>query len=138
MTNYILMIILMILLIRTVACAPSIFNRKKHKQLSYERAKQNKHIKESHKKPMLIIALILEAILCLFFAGLGLKFNTPVMIGLSSVKITTEVIDTVTFFPIAFSTNPSDFKYRRWWWVFETVLNLIYYILAIYMLAKGC
>lgn len=136
--NYILMTILMILLVRNVACAQSIFNRKKHKQLSRKRAEQNKHIKESYKKPMLIIALILETIYCLFFACLGLKFKTPVMIGLSSAKITTEVIDTVTFFPIAFSTNPDDFKYRRWWWVFETVLNVIYYILAIYMLAKGC
>ena len=132
------MAILMIFLIRNVINAQSIFNRKKHKQLSRKRAELNKHIKESSKKQKLIIALILETIYCLFFACLGLKFKTPVMIGLSSVKITTEIIDTVTFFPVAFSTNPSDFKYRRWLWVFETILNQIYYILAIYMLAKGC
>lgn len=104
--------------------------------LSFEKAKDEKAI-ELIKITALVFGFIFECVLALYYIVLGTN------IGVIYFTILT-VLQILTVFETgrrqlnmkAFSLNIEDYKFYRWYFMFNVVLDLIYYPLAIYLLLK--
>jgi uncharacterized membrane protein len=77
----------------------------------------------------------LEIFFSIFYIVLGTKLGTTYMLILSALQVFTCVYTSVKQVNTsAFSQNIEDFKFYRWYFLFNVILDYMYYPVAIYML----
>ena len=77
----------------------------------------------------------LEIFFSIFYIVLGTKLGTTYMLILSALQVFTCVYTGVKQINTsAFSQNIEDFKFYRWYFLFNVILDYMYYPVAIYML----
>ena len=135
--------ILIILLFCRVKNTPSMLSRKLYMnrmQKSIDKNKESlKNMDETQqaaaKLGALIIVWVLEILFSIFYIVLGTKLGTTYMLILSALQVFTCLYSAVKqAIMSAFSENIEDFKFYRWYFLFNVILDYMYYPVAIYML----
>ncbi len=105
-------------------------------QLSFEKAKDEKDI-ELVKVTVLVCGFILECILALYYIILGTHIGMLYFTILTVLQILT-LIETGRrqLNMKVFSLNIEDYKFYRWYFLFNVILDSVYYPVAIYLLLK--
>ena len=86
-----------------------------------------------------LIVFFMELFLIIFYIVLGNKIGTTEFIVMSALQVFTCLWSfgiNLSEFKTAFSYNIEDFKFHRFQFLFNVVLDYIYYPWAIYMLLK--
>lgn len=135
--------ILIILLFCRVKNTPSMLSRKLYMnrmQKSIDKNKESlKNMDETQqaaaKLGALIIVWVLEILFSIFYIVLGTKLGTTYMLILSALQVFTCVYSAVKQANMSvFTQNVEDFKFYRWYFLFNVILDYMYYPVAIYML----
>ena len=86
-----------------------------------------------------LIVLFMDLFLIIFYIVLGNKIRTTEFIVMSALQVFTcfwSFVVNLSEIKTAFSYNIEDFKFHRFQFLFNVVLDYIYYPWAIYMLLK--
>lgn len=135
--------ILIILLFCRIKNTPAMLSKKlymKRMQKSIDKNKEtlkNKDEKqqEAIRSSALIVFWILEILFSIFYIVLGTKLGTTYMIILSALQVFTCLYSGIKQAKTsAFSQNIEDFTFYRWYFLFNVILDYMYYPAAIYML----
>ena len=135
--------ILIILLFCRIKGTPNMLSKRlymKRMQKCIDKNKESfKDMDEEHKKSAQSLAIILtwmlEIFFIIFYIVLGTKLDTTYMLVLSALQVFTCIYTGVTQVNTsAFSQNIEDFKFYRWYFLFNVILDYMYYPVAIYML----
>jgi len=90
---------------------------------------------EEGKVAALIMTWILELFFIIFYIVLGTKLGTTYMLILSALQVFTCLYSGIKQANMsAFSDKVEDFKFYRWYFLFNVILDYMYYPVAIYML----
>lgn len=85
----------------------------------------------------ILISLLFQAFCIIYYMMIGCRFQTELMLILTALQIVTVIITTKrTFTGKLFSKKIEDYTFYRWYFLFNIVLDYIYYPLTIYMLLK--
>lgn len=86
----------------------------------------------------ILLILILEMLAIVYYILIGSRFSSNAeMLVLSALQIVTTIITLKrTFGNKLFSQDVEDYKFYRWYFLFNVVLDYIYYPMTIYMLLK--
>ena len=108
----------------------------KKNQLSFEKIKDEKVI-ELAKISAIVFIVVIKCLLGLYYIILGTHIGLLYFTILTVLQILT-IIETCKrqLNMKAFSLDITDFKFYRWYFLFNVLLDLIYYPLAIYLLLK--
>lgn len=137
------LVILFILLFFRIKRTPLMLSKtlyKKKMQTAID--KQNKAtngegLDDVYKVLAIIIVFFMELFLIIFYTILGTKLGTTPIIILSVLQIITCIYDMVkNLNNKAFSRNIEDFKFYRLYFLFNVVLDYIYYPWTIYLILK--
>ena len=88
---------------------------------------------------VVLLAFFIELFLVIFYIVLGSSIGTTEFIILSALQVFTcfwNFGTEISEFKTAFSYNIDDYKFHRFKFLFNLILDYIYYPLAIYMLLK--
>lgn len=137
------LVILFILLFFRIKGTPSMLSKTLYKKkIQTAIDKQNKatngeELDDAYKGLAIIIVFLMELFLIIFYAVLGTILGTTPIIILSVLQIITCIYNLVkNLNNKAFSRNVEDFKFHRLYFLFNVILDYIYYPLTIYMLLK--
>ena len=139
------LVILVLLLLYRIKTTPSnlskrIWMKRLRKSKDNLKAKQNEvPMTDTIKGATLLIVLLFELFLIIFYAVLGCSIGTTTFIVLSALQIITCIWATkncLKDFEHAFYDEIDDKQFYRWFSLLNVVLDYIYYPLAIYMLLK--
>lgn len=137
------LVILFILLFFRIKGTPSMLSKTLYKKKMQKAIdKQNEttngqELSDVYKGAAILIVLFMELFLITFYAVLGTRLGTTPIIILSVLQIITCIYNLVkNLNNKAFSRNVEDFKFYRLYFLFNVVLDYIYYPLTIYMLLK--
>ena len=141
-----LLVITFWLLISRIKSTPRMLNKTLYmKDLQKALDKQNKAFNEYDEehvitiKVLSILALTIISVFCtIYYMLIGNKFSSnTLMLILSTLQIVTVFITLKrNFTSKMFSPNIEDYKFYRWYFLFNVILDYIYYPLTIYMLLK--
>ena len=85
----------------------------------------------------ILILLLFQMFYIIYYMIIGCRFKTELMLILASLQIVTVIITIRrTFTDKLFSQKIEDYTFYRWYFLFDIVLDYIYYPLTIYMLLK--
>ena len=85
----------------------------------------------------IIILLLFQMFYIIYYMIIGCRFQTELMLILTAFQIVTVIITTKrTFTDKLFSKKIEDYTFYRWYFLFNIILDYIYYPLTIYMLLK--
>ena len=85
----------------------------------------------------ILISLLFQVFCIIYYMIIGCRFQTELMLILTAFQIVTVIITTKrTFTDKLFSQKIEDYTFYRWYFLFNIVLDYIYYPLTIYMLLK--
>lgn len=142
MTSILLVYILMLLISR-VKETPYMLNEKRHYEKVRDIIKNNENFLEklSYEKSLRIekltkiAAYLYSAVLILFYAAIGNSLNSPIINLLSFIQICTVVVT----IRLNRNVNPinlyiDDFRFYRWYFLFNVVLDYVYYPFTFVML----
>lgn len=141
----IVLVILVLLLLHRIKTTPSnlskrVWMKRLRKSKDNLKAKQNEvPMTDTIKGATLLIVLLFELFLVIFYAVLGCSIGTTTFIVLSVLQIITCICATkncLKDFEHAFDDEIDDKRFYRWFFLLNVVLDYIYYPLAIYMLLK--
>ena len=139
------LVILVLLLLHRIKTTPSnlskrVWMKRLRKSKDNLKAKQNEvPMTDTIKGATLLIVLLFELFLIIFYAVLGCSIGTTTFIVLSVLQIITCIWATkncLKDFEHAFDDVIDDKQFYRWFFLLNVVLDYIYYPLAIYMLLK--
>lgn len=135
------LVILFLLLFNRIKTTPSMLSKRLYrKRMQKTIDKQGKEeISGTMQGAAILLVLLMELFLIIFYGVLGGSIGTTTFIVLSALQIVTCIWTTLrnlADFKSAFSKNIDDYKFYRWYFMFNVVLDYIYYPLAIYMLLK--
>ena len=139
------LMILFILMFFRIKSTPSslskeLWRKKMIKTIEKSKANNNgKPLDDILKGVSILIVLLMELFLIIFYIKLGNKIGTTEFIVMSALQVFTCLWGVVTNFSeikTSFSYNIDDFKFHRFQMLFNLVLDYIYYPWAIYMLLK--
>lgn len=135
------LVILFLLLFNRIKTTPSMLSKRLYrKKMQKTIDKQGEEeISETIQGAAILLVLLMELFLIIFYGVLGGSIGTTTFIVLSALQIVTCIWTTLrdlADFKSAFSKNVDDHKFYRWYFLFNVVLDYIYYPLAIYMLLK--
>lgn len=137
--------ILFILMFFRIKSTPSslskeLWQKKMIKTIEKSKTNNNgKPLDDIFKGVSILIVLLMELFLIIFYIKLGNKIGTTEFIVMSALQVFTCLWGLVTNFSeikTSFSYNIDDFKFHRFQMLFNLVLDYIYYPWAIYMLLK--
>ena len=84
-----------------------------------------------------LISLLFQVLCIIYYMTIGYRFQTDLMLILTSLQIVTVIITMKrTFTDKPFSQKIEDYTFYRWCFLFNIVLDYIYYPLTIYMLLR--
>lgn len=85
----------------------------------------------------ILISLLFQVFCIIYYMMIGCRFQIELMLILTALQIVTVIITTKrTFTDKLFSHKIEDYTFHRWYFLFNIVLDYIYYPLTIYMLLK--
>lgn len=85
----------------------------------------------------ILISLLFQVFCTIYYVMIGCRFQTALMLLLTALQIVTIIITTKrTLTDKLFSQKIEDCTFYRWYFLFNIVLDYIYYPLTIYMLLK--
>ncbi len=85
----------------------------------------------------ILILLLFQMFYIIYYMIIGCKFQTELILILTALQIVTVIITTKRAFTNKlFSQNIEDYKFYRWFFLSNIVLDYVYYPLTIYMLLK--
>lgn len=137
--NILALVILFLLLFYRIKSTPSNLSKtiwRKRLQKSIDKMKEQE-MNDTIKGASVLIVLFMELFLIIFYAILGTCLGTTTFIVLSALQIMTCIVSTIKSladFNTAFSTDINEHKFYRLWFLFNVVLDYIYYPMAIYIL----
>lgn len=122
------------------ALSKTLWRKKMIKQFAKNKENNNSEPPSDMVKGMSILLLLLiELFLIIFYITLGNKIGTTEFIVMSALQVFTCLWSlgvSLAEINTAFSYNIEDFKFHRFQSLFNLVLDYIYYPWAIYMLVK--
>ena len=133
------LVILFLLLFYRIKSTPSNLSKtiwRKRLQKSIDKMKEQE-MNDTIKGASVLIVLFMELFLIIFYAILRTCLGTTTFIVLSALQIMTCIVSTIKSladFNTAFSTDINEHKLYRLWFLFNVVLDYIYYPMAIYIL----
>lgn len=137
------LVILFILLFFSIKNTPSMLSKKLCKnKMQKVIDKQNEttngeELSDVYKGVAILIVLFMELFLIIFYAVIGTKLSTTPIIIMSVLQIISRLYNLIiNLNSKAFSRNVDDFKFHRLYFLFNVILDYMYYPLAIYMLLK--
>ena len=84
-----------------------------------------------------LILLLFQMFYIIYYMIIGCRYQTEFILILTALQIVTVIITTKrAFTDNLFSQNIEDYKFYRWFFLSNIVLDYIYYPLTIYMLLK--
>lgn len=137
--------ILFILMFFRIKCTPSVLSKtlwrkKMIKQLAKNKEDNNgEPLSDAIQGASILTVCFMELFLIIFYIMLGNKIGTTEFIVMSALQVFTCLWSlgvSLSEAKTAFSYNIEDFKFHRFQFLFNVVLDYIYYPLAIYMLLK--
>ena len=85
----------------------------------------------------IIILLLFQMFYIIYYMIIGCRYQTELILILTALQIITVIITTKrAFTDKLFSQNIEDYKFYRWFFLFNIILDYVYYPLTIYMLLK--
>lgn len=85
----------------------------------------------------ILISLLLQVFCIIYYMMIGGRFQTELMLILTALQIVTVIITMKrTYTDNLFSKNIEDYTFYRWFFLFNIILDYVYYPLTIYMLLK--
>ena len=85
----------------------------------------------------IIILLLFQMFYIIYYMIIGCRYQTELILILTALQIITVIITTKrAFTDKLFSQNIEDYKFYRWFFLSNIVLDYVYYPLTIYMLLK--
>ena len=135
--------ILIILLFCRIKNTPTLLSKKlymKKMQKAIDKNQKalentNKEQQEVSQSVAVIFIWLVEILFSIFYIVLGTKLGTPYMLVLSALQVFTCFYSGFKNANTSiFSKNIEDFKFYRWYFLFNVILDYVYYPLAIYML----
>ena len=85
----------------------------------------------------IIILLLFQMFYIIYYMIIGCRYQTELILILTVLQIITVIITTKrAFTDKLFSQNIEDYKFYRWFFLFNIILDYVYYPLTIYMLLK--
>lgn len=85
----------------------------------------------------ILISLLFQVFCIIYYMMIGCRFQIKLMLILTALQIVTVIITTKrTFTDKLFSQKIEDYTFYRWYFLFNIILDYIYYPLTIYMLLK--
>jgi len=134
--------ILFVLLFCRVKNTPKMLSKKLYMKKIQELIEKNQkslvnmgEYQEEGKVAALIMTWILELFFIIFYIVLGTKLGTTYMLILSALQVFTCLYSGIKQANMsAFSDKVEDFKFYRWYFLFNVILDYMYYPVAIYML----
>ena len=85
----------------------------------------------------ILISLLFQVFCIIYYMMVGCRFQIELMLILTALQIVTVIITTKrTFTDKLFSKKIEDYTFYRWYFLFNIILDYIYYPLTIYMLLK--
>lgn len=113
----------------------SLYRKKIQKALDKQDSNISKEIGEICKGIAILLALLLEILFVIFYIVLGNKLGCIYMIVLSALQAVTCFYSTLKILKgKIFSQDVEDYKFYRLFFLFNVVLDYMYYPVAIYML----
>lgn len=89
------------------------------------------------KEISLVFVAILQVLLAIVYITIGSKVNVLYFTILTLLQLLTIIYTSVAQLNMkAFSANLEDHKFHRWYFLFNVILDYIYYPLAFYLLIK--
>ncbi len=138
-----LLTVLFILLISRIKGTPSMLSKKIYMQKMQKAIDKQKEstngeeLSDTYKGAAILIVLLLELFLIIFYTVLGTKIGTTLFMVLSALQVTTCIYTVLKQVNgKVFSQNIEDFKFYRWYFLFNVILDYVYYPMAIYVLLK--
>jgi len=134
--------ILFVLLFCRVKNTPKMLSKKLYMKKIQELIEKNQkslvnmgEYQEEGKVAALIMTWILELFFIIFYIVLGTKLGTTYMLILSALQVFTCLYSGIKQANMsAFSDKVEDFKFYRWYFLFNVISDYMYYPVAIYML----
>lgn len=135
--------ILIILLFCRIKNTPTMLSKKLYMKKLQKAIDKNQaaleNVDEAHKKESQLIAVailwLFEILFSIFYIVLGTKLGNTYMLILSAFQVFTCFYSGIKQINTsAFSKNIEDFKFYRWYFLFNVILDYMYYPVAIYML----
>ena len=141
------LVILVLLLLYRIKTTPSNLSKRiwiKRLRKSKDNLKNKQTevpLTDAIKGATLLIVLLFELFLIIFYAALGCSIGTTTFIVLSALQIITCIWATKNClkdfeYAFDFDGEVNDRQFYRWFFLLNVVLDYIYYPLAIYMLLK--
>lgn len=123
------------------ALSKALWRKKMIKQLAKNKENNNgKPLSDAMQGGVILITFFIELFLIIFYIVLGNKIGTTEFIAMSALQVFACLwslgVELSEIKKTAFSYNIEDFKFHRFQWLFNVVLDYIYYPWAIYMLLK--
>lgn len=85
----------------------------------------------------LTVVGFLQILLAIFYMSVGARINLTYFTILTLIQLLTVIYTSVKQLNMkAFSANLEDHKFHRWYFLFNVILDYIYYPLAFYLLIK--
>lgn len=135
--------ILIILLFCRIKNTPTLLSKKLYMKKMQKAIDKNQkaleNVDEEQKKASQLVAVIFlwlfEILFSIFYIILGTKLGTAYMLVLSALQVFTCLYSGIKQVNTSiFSKNIEDFKFYRWYFLFNVILDYVYYPVAIYML----
>lgn len=140
-----LLIVTILFLISRVSSTPRGLSKKvyeKHieketKSMADNFAKKTEDEIESFKFGVYILSFIFTTLMICYYLYIGSIFSNKILYFMSTIQASTALVHfwkDITGNPL--STNPEEYKFNRWWVLFNVVLDYVYYPITIYMLLQ--
>ena len=85
----------------------------------------------------ILISLLFQVFCIIYYMMIGCRFQIELMLILTALQIVAVIITIKrTFTDKLFSKKIEDYTFYRWYFLFNIILDYIYYPLTIYMLLK--
>lgn len=118
--------------------------RAKMQQLLDKNSKTYKKLEENGTKSTaigctVVISWIFYILLIIYYLLIGYRFSATPLFILSAIQIITVLTNwkyEVSKYDVLFNNDINSHEFRRWWKLFNVILDYIYYLMAIWMLLK--
>lgn len=137
------LVILVGLLLLRIKSTPSALSKREYSKKIRKTIENNKLYLSKNPKPkpkpevVTFVMFLISILFALFYANLGDKYDYTYFIVLSVLQILTVIYswhDALSVDP--YTVNAEDFKFKRMYFLFNTILDYVYYLVAIYLVLK--
>jgi uncharacterized protein YqhQ len=144
MKIFLLLITLLLFILRVYGTPRMISKKAFFKKLNESLKKNDENFKDRTDKEVkitkhfaLTVVGLLQFMLAIFYMAIGARINITYFTILTLIQILTVIYTSITQLNMnAFSQDMKHHKFHRWYFLFNVILDYIYYPLAFYLLIK--